>query len=416
MSIPCRRRWLIAGFAAAMTVFLLSSGVASESGRRDWPQWRGPRRDGISAEKNLLKAWPPHGPPLLWTSPGAGDGYSSFSTANGRLVTMGARGDTEYVIAFDARTGRKLWEVANGRRFNSDKGDGPRGTPTVAGDRLYALGASGDLTALQVATGRKLWSVNVVAKFGGANIAWGLSESLLVVGDRVLVNAGAPRASIVALRLVDGSEIWRSQGDEAGYSSPVIQQIAGIDAAIVFTGRRLLGLNLQNGDLLWSFDRVSNPTANITTPIVLGNRVFVSSDGAALLEVSDGDGGLIAREVYFTNAIRNHHATFVLVNDHLFGFHGGPALTAMKFETGEIVWRDRSVGKGSVIYADDRLYLFSEDGVVGLAEVTPTGYREHGRFRIDAGSKKTWTHPAIANGALYLRDQDTIYAYDIRNK
>jgi outer membrane protein assembly factor BamB len=381
----------------------------------DWPQWRGPRRDGVSAEKGLLKQWPAGGPPLAWQTRGAGEGYSSMAVANGRLVTLGARSGTEYVIAFDVASGKRLWEVPNGRRFNNDRGDGPRATPTIDGDRIYAFGASGDLSVLEAATGKVVWTQNLLQKFAGSNIGWGLSESPLVLADRILVNAGGSGASIVALRKTDGSLIWRTQSDEAGYSSAVLLEAAGVRQAVFFTGQRALGVDVNDGRLLWSYDRVSNRTANIATPIVRDQRVFLSSDygtGAALLSIT-GDGGKVsAREVYFTREMRNHHASSVLVGDHLYGFSSS-ILTAMNFDSGSVAWRDRSVGKGSLIFADERLYLFSENGVVGLAEANPAGYREHGRFTIRAGNLPTWSHPVVSGGKLFLRDQDTIYAYDV---
>ena len=404
----------------AVTCCLALSAVVSSHAIDDWPQWRGPRRDGVSAERGLLKSWPQAGPPLAWKAQGAGEGYSSFAAANGRLYTLGARGGSEYVMAFDAASGKKLWEVEHGRRFGNDRGDGPRGTPTVDGAQLYAYGASGDLSALDAATGKSIWKVNVLKQFGGSNINWGLSESPLVLSDRVLVNAGGPNASIVALRKTDGSVIWKSQSDEAGYSSGVVHEVGGTRQAIFFTGSRVLGVKVDDGSLLWSYDKVSNRTANIATPIVRGNRVFVSSDygtGAALLEVTAGGStGVTMREVYFTREMRNHHASSVLVADHLYGFSGA-ILTSLHFDTGRTAWQDRSVGKGSVVFADERLYLYSEGGVVGLAEANPAGYREHGRFSIQrASSLPTWSHPIVANGRLYLRDQDTIYAYDIKGK
>ena len=383
----------------------------------DWPQWRGPNRDGVSAEKGLLKAWPQQGPPLAWKAQGAGEGYSSFATANGRLYTLGARGGSEYVMAFDAASGKKLWEVEHGRRFSNDRGDGPRGTPTIDGAQLYAYGASGDLSAMDAATGKVIWKVNVLRQFGGSNINWGLSESPLVLSDRVLVNAGGRGASIVALKKSDGSVIWKSESDEAGYSSAVTQRIGSTEQAVFFTATRALGVNVADGRLLWSYDKVANRTANIATPIVRGNKVFVSSDygtGAALLEMSASGNGVSAREVYFTNDMRNHHASSVLIGDHLYGFSSA-ILTAMRFDNGQLAWRDRSVGKGSLVFADERLYLFSENGVVGLAEANPTAYREHGRFSLPrASSLPTWSHPIVSNGRLYLRDQDAIYAYDVR--
>ena len=403
---------------ASVTVLLVLSLSAAVSNRTlsDWPQWRGVNRDGISTEKGLLKTWPQGGPKLAWQTKGAGEGYSSFAVAAGKVYTLGARGGTEYVMAFDEATGKKLWEVAHGNRFSNDRGDGPRATPTVDGAQLYAYGASGDLAAMDAATGKVIWKINVLERFGGSNITWGLSESPLVLRDRVIVNAGGPGASIIAVNKKDGAVLWRSQGDQAGYSSAILHEVGGTPQAIVFTGQRAVGVDTRDGRLLWSYDRVSNRTANIATPIARGNRVFLSSDygtGAALLELTPSGKTIDAREVYFTREMRNHHASSVLVGDHLYGFSGA-ILTAMKFDTGEVAWRDRSVGKGSVIFADERLYLFSEGGVVGLAEANPAAYREHGRFQLRTGSLPTWSHPVVANGKLYLRDQDTIYAYNVR--
>ena len=404
--------------AVTLAAVLALPVVASNRERDDWPQWRGPNRDGRSTERGLKKTWPASGPPLAWRMTGAGEGYSSFAVAGGRLITMGARGGTEYVIAFDAASGKRLWATANGSRFSNDRGDGPRGTPTVDGGRLYAFGASGDLTALDPASGKTLWTVNVLRQYGGSNITWGLSESPLVLDDRILVNAGGNGASIVALRKTDGSLIWKSQSDEPGYSSAVVQEVQGIRQAIFFTGERAVGVDVRDGRLLWSYNRVANRTANIATPIVRGNRVFLSSDygtGAALLEMTASGGGITAREVYFTRDMRNHHASSVLVGDHLYGFNGA-ILTAMRFDDGQVAWRARDFPKGSLVYADERLYLYSERGDVALAEASPDAYREHGRFQLRTGSLPTWSHPVVSGGKLFLRDQDTIYAYDVAGR
>jgi outer membrane protein assembly factor BamB len=404
---------------AMATVIVTAVALAAAHPRSqsaEWPQWRGAARDGVSPETGLLKSWPAGGPPRAWTASGAGTGYSSMAVSAGRLYTLGARGDTELAVAFDAATGKRVWEAPVGRRFRNDRGDGPRSTPTVDGARVFVLGGSGDLTALDARTGKAAWSVNVLREFGGRNPYWGLSESPLVLEDRVLVNAGGTGASIVALRTSDGHVLWKSGGDPAGYSSAVIARAHGVTQAVFFTARRVVGLDVRDGRQLWEYSRVSNRTANIATPIVRNDRVFVSSDygtGAALLRLSGGSSGMSAEEVYFTRDMRNHHSSSVLVGDHLYGFSSA-ILTAMRFDDGQVAWRDRSVGKGSLVYADERLYLFSEGGVVGLADASPSGYREHGRFRLETGSAPTWSHPVIAGGRLYLRDQDSIHAYDVR--
>ena len=381
----------------------------------NWPQWRGPNRDGISTETGLLKQWPAEGPPLVWKASGAGGGYSSFSVANGKLYTMGLRGEREYVIAFDIATGKEAWSTAHGSAFRNDRGDGPRGTPTVDGNRIYALGGAGDLTALDAGTGKIIWSKNVLKEFGGSNITWGISESPLVLGDKVLVNAGGPGASIVALNKANGSLIWKSQSDKAGYSSAIPVELNGTTQVVFFTAQRAVGLDAKDGRLLWEYGKPANNVANVATPIARANRVFISSDygtGGGVIEIKADNK---AEELWFTKDMRNHHSSSVLIGDYLYGFSSA-ILTAIRFDTGEIAWRDRSVGKGSLVFADGNLYCFSEIGVVGLVEATPTGYKEKGRFRIAQGNLPTWTHPVVVGGRLYLRDQDTIYAYDVRAK
>jgi outer membrane protein assembly factor BamB len=395
-------------------LFLFAAEAMAQPGA-NWPQWRGPNRDGISKESGLLKQWPAEGPPLVWKAVGAGRGYSSFSVASGKLYTLGLRGDREFVIAFDIANGKEAWATAHGGKFENDRGDGPRGTPTVDGDRVYALGGNGDLSALDARTGKIVWSKNVLKEFGGSNIQWGISESPLVMGNKVLVNAGGRNASIVALNKDNGNVMWKSQSDEAGYSSAIPLQINGGTQVVFFTAERALGLDVNDGRLLWEYARPSNNVANVATPIARGNRIFISSDygsGGGVVEIKEDNK---AQEIYFTKDMRNHHSSSVLVGDYLYGFSSA-ILTAMRFDSGEIAWRDRSVGKGSLVFADGHLYCFSENGVVGLVEATPAGYKEKGRFRIAQDSLPTWTHPVVAGGRLYLRDQDTIYAYDVKEK
>ena len=402
---------------AALLLLCLCAPLASAQ-NGEWPQWRGSSRDGLSKETGLLKQWPDGGPPLAWKATGAGRGYSSISVAKGRLYTLGLRGDREFLVAYDVKTGKEVWATSYGQGFQNDRGDGPRGTPTIDGDRIYALGGNGDLAAFDASSGKVVWTINVLQKFGGKNITWGISESPLVIGEKLLVNAGGPGAGIVALNKKDGSLIWKSQSDRAGYSSAIPVEAGGKTQVVFFTSERGLGLDLETGKLLWEYPRAANNVANAATPIARGNRVFITSDygnGGGLVEIKSDAKGVTASEVYFTKEMRNHHSSSVLVGDHLYGFSGG-ILTAMRFDTGEVAWKDRSVGKGSLVFADGHIYLLSENGVVGLAEATPAGYREKGRFRIQQDSLPTWAHPVVAGGHLFIRDQDTIYAYDVRQK
>ena len=388
--------------AIAVAMLLLGASVTIDA-LDDWPQWRGPRRDGVSTERGLLKSWPNGGPPLAWKAAGAGEGYSSFAVSGGRLFTLGARAEREFVVAYDVATGKRLWETPHGGRFTNDRGDGPRSTPTVDGNRLYTFGASGDLTALDAASGKIAWTVNVIRDFGGQNINWGLSESPLVTGDRVIVSPGGRDASIVAVNKASGKLLWKSQGDRAGYSSAVLH---GSAASIRLSSSPASGRWASTSRTAaccgaTTASRTGSP--NIATPIVRGDHVFLSSDygtGAALLQLTAEGGAVNAREVYFTREMRNHHASSVLVADHLYGFSSA-ILTAMRFDTGEVAWQDRSVGKGSLVYADDRLYLFSEGGVVALAEATPEAYREHGRFSLEIGARPAGRIPSCRTGSCF---------------
>ena len=401
-----------------LTTFLATALLFALAASAEWTQWRGPDRDGKSTETDLLETWPEGGPKLLWKIDTLGEGFASYSIAGGKLFTQGQKDGQQYVMAIDTATGKTVWEIRHGETYGNNRGNGPRGTPTIDGERLYALGADGNLICASTSTGEKIWEVNLLAKFGGSNIKWGLSESPLIDRGRVIVNAGGPGASIVALNKNDGSLIWKSESDEAGYSSAVVAEVGGIRMYVMLTGEAAIGLRADDGKLLWRYGQVSNPTANIATPIVQGDLVFVSSDygtGCALLKLKPANGGIEAEEIYFNRDMRNHYATSVLVDGYLYGF-SSRILTCMKLETGEVMWQDRAVGKGQIVYADGRLYMLSEDGVVGMAEATPDGYKEISRFEISRGNYPTWTLPVILDGVMYLRDQDLLYAYDVKGR
>jgi outer membrane protein assembly factor BamB len=397
-------------------LILLSLTAAVAASGADWPQWRGAERDGKSVETGLLASWPSGGPPLLWKSGGLGEGYSSFAIAGGRLYTQGQQGDQEFVVALDAATGKPLWKTPAGRQFGNDRGGGPRGTPTVDGNRVYALSGDGTLVCLDAKTGKQVWGFNIVVRFNGSVPNWGISESPFIDGEKVIVTPGGTGASVVALNKNTGDLIWKSQSDRAGYSSAVPFVSGSTRGLALLTASAAIGLNSRNGELLWRYEKVSNRVANIATPVVSQDHVFVSTDygtGCALLKLTPDGGAVRMEEVYFNKDMRNHYTTSILLGDYLYGFSSG-ILTAMNFKTGQVAWKDRSVGKGNCIYADGRLYCQGEGGVVGLIEPAPAAYKEISRFEINRGSYPTWTPPAIAEGKLYLREQDTIYCYDIK--
>ncbi|MBM3783784.1 MAG: polyvinylalcohol dehydrogenase [Acidobacteria bacterium] len=396
----------------ARRTFLTTSAAATAA---NWPQWRGIARDGRSAETGLLRTWPAGGPKQVWRVESVGAGYSSYAVANGKLYTQGQKDGAQWVMALDANTGKTVWQTKAGTEFPQDRGPGPRGTPTLDGDTLYALSADGTLVSLQAETGKKNWELPVLDKFSGRQIHWGLSESPLVDGDRLIVQPGGQENSVVALDKKTGRPLWHIGGYPAGYSSAIAFDFGGLRNLVVFTGRGAVGINAANGWKLWEYVKVSNRTANVATPLYHNGHVFLSSDygtGCALLKLEKKGEGISASEVYFNKDMRNHYCSCVLLDKHVYGFSSG-ILTAMDLMSGEVAWKERSVGKGQLILADGLLYLQGETGAVALAEATPSAYKEISRFDIGRAEYPVWTLPVLANGKLYLRDQSKLLCYAV---
>lgn len=605
---------------AALLLLAADTALLAErpAGNAQWPQWRGPNRDGVSLETGLLKEWPAEGPPVAWEVNNVGVGFSSVAVADGRIFTQGDLQGVEHVIALNAKDGSRLWAVlpepvaaqlnqrvademqrgdkngdgrldevealallgwsfnrsdaagegaaeaiaakragtlfaqldanqdgklafaeagqafrdnfaqidqpdaeadnaalaqSRAREFlqalDADKdgrisrkeagrslldrpfgqidqkidgenkgdeqltsseienylgklergrdgqlspneladyyarayagrdgvltaeelrshyggyrngnGDGPRGTPTIDGDRLYAEGGSGDLCCLDAATGKTLWHRNLVKDFGGGRPGWGYSESPLVVEKLLIVTPGGSQGTLMALDKLTGDVVWRCEGLKEGahYSSPVVAEVGGVRQIVQFASKNVFGVRLSDGEFLWSYSAANNGTANITTPIVAENHVFASSGygtGGGLVQIISSGNGQRAEEVYFEKKMANHHGGIVRIGDHMYGFGNG-GLIAMNYLTGEIAWTARSVSKGSLVYADGMLYCLGEGHQMALVEATPDEYREHGRFKIESFGAPSWAHPVVAGGRLYLRNQHRLTAYDVK--
>lgn len=386
----------------------------------DWPQWRGPERTGVSSETGLARSWPTGGPPVVWRITSLGDGYGTVAVTGGRVYVQGTRGEESHVFALDERDGRLLWSTYLGAKLHQDKGDGPRATPTVDGDVLYALTGTGELAALRTADGSRIWQVNILARFGGSLIRWGISESPLVEGDVVVVTPGGPDATLAALDKKTGRTVWTSRGvsDRASYSSVIAADIGGTRALLAFTQEGGIGVRARDGSLLWRYDRPANGTANAATPIYADGLAFYSSSygvGGGAVRVTPATAGVDSEEAWFGASLQNHHGGVVLYGGYLYAFFGR-ALTCVDFATGEIVWRARSVGKGSLTVADGLLFLLGEDFEAGLAEAAPEGYRELGRFEIESHGQPSWAHPVVANRRLYLRNRQDLTVYDIARR
>ncbi len=402
----------------ALIVALVATISAQSNPVADWPQWQGPDRTGLSKEVGLLKQWPASGPAMAWSASGIGAGYGSLAIKGDRIFVQGSNGGRSIVHSLNRADGKNVWSKALGSAGTNDRGSGPRSTPTLDGDRIYVLTENGDLACLKSQDGTAVWQRNILREFGGRNISWLISESPLVDGDHVIVTPGGRGAGIVALDKMTGKTVWASKdlSDEAGYSSPIVADVQGVRTVMTLTGDAGVGVRASDGKLMWRYERVANRTANITTPVFHDNKVFYTSaygTGAALLGLTAQAGEVKAQEIYFTREMQNHHGGVVLVNGYLYGFNNS-ILTCVEFATGNSMWRNRSVGKGSLTYADGHLYLLGEDNTVGLAEAVPGGYTEKGRFRIPDQGLPSWAHPVVAGGKLYIRNQATLAAYDVR--
>jgi len=400
-----------------------------------WPTFRGADRAAVSAEKGLLQEWPAAGPTLAWKAKGAGRGYSSLAIAAGKIYTLGdgsslAEDADEYLLAFDLKDGKLLWKTKAGPAWDSGQPawQSSRSTPTVDGNRVYAVTPHGELIACDSQNGQEIWRKNLKESFGGKKgDGWGYSESVLVDGDRLICTPGGEKITMVALNKENGETIWstsREGNRGAGHSSIVISEVAGAKVYVQATASGPMGVRASDGKLLWTYD-IDRTTAVIPTPIVRGDLVFFVAGykrGGALLKQAPADNGEIKiEEIYpIKPELANKHGGVVLVGDHLYGDSDDQGIPyCADLMTGEIKWKKRGSGKGSasIVAADGRLYIRFAGGTMVLAKADPAEYTEVSSFKIpDSGERPSWSHPVILGGKLYLREQDEILCYDIQSK
>jgi outer membrane protein assembly factor BamB len=393
-----------------------------------WPQFRGPNRDGLSTDEGLLKEWPDDGPPLLWKATGLGIGFSSVSVAGGKIYTMGDHDGFALISALDERSGKLLWSVKIGRA--GGRAGGSSSTPTVDGPLVYALGQHGDLVCVETAAGKERWRHNLAEDFKGSRGGWDYCESVLVDGDKVICTPGGPEATMLALNKKTGEVIWKCpiRNESAGYASCVLSEAGGVRQYVQLLANSLVGVRAKDGKLLWRYgqktDRFGENTANISTPIVLGTRVFATAGygrGGALLELSGSDGDVRAREVYFNRELNNKHGGVIIVGENIFADRddsGTPFCAELK--TGKVKWHKNQRTKGessaAITYADGHLYVRYANGYVALVEATAEQYKERGCFKIPNADDNSWNHPVVIGGRLYLREKDVLWCYDVKQR
>lgn len=408
-------------FTGALAALALTTLTATAA---DWPQWRGPNRTDIGSEKGLLKSWPEGGPKQLWVFKDAGLGYAGVAIVGDTLYTMGLRNGGEELIAINTKDQKERWSAKIGDVLKNDWGDGPRGTPTVDGAFVYALGGQGNLICASVADGKIAWQKSM-KDFGGKTPGWGYTESVLVDGDKVLCTPGGSQGAIIALNKKTGETIWQSKDftDGAQYASIMPAVINGKRQYVQLTMKTIVGLDAANGSKLWSVD-FPGRTAVIPTPIISGNQVYVTAGyGVGCLSVKINPDNSVTG-LYTNKVMKNHHGGVILIDGHVYGHSDGSGWTCQNFATGEEVWVEKNaLGKGAVGYADGMLYCLSEgNGTVALVEASPKGWKEVSRFKLDPQTTqrkpqgRIWTHPVVLNGRLYLRDQELLSCYDVKGK
>jgi outer membrane protein assembly factor BamB len=409
----------------------------------DWPQWRGPNRDGLSQERGLLKSWPARGPKLLWTFRDAGVGYSCPAIIGDRLYTMGGRKGDEYLFALDIKDPKAIkeaWAVKMGPVFSTETmkawGVGPRATPTVDGDLIYALGSQGQLICVEAKAGKEKWRQSMTKDLGGAVNpitggpgGWGWTWSPFVDGDQLICLPGGKQGTFAALNKESGKVMWRSKDltEQCTYSSPIAAEVGGVRQYIVATNKLVAGVSAKDGSVLWTYAKKPPfPDVFIPTPLFHDGHIYVTGwgGGCALIKLTAANGKINVAEAYRNKVMSNRIGGVVLVGDSVYGFAEGKGWICQEFKTGKLRWNKKNVlSDGSLIAADGRLYCYGEDdGILAMIEASTSGWKETGRLEIPEKTKivdsrpsgKVWTPPVIANGRLYLRDQDLIFCYQIK--
>ncbi|MFO0809332.1 MAG: PQQ-binding-like beta-propeller repeat protein [Gemmataceae bacterium] len=404
----------------------------------DWPQWQGPDRTAVSRETGLLKDWPKGGPSLAWKVTGIGEGMGGIAVSRGRIYTTGDSDGSAWLFALNESDGKQVWKAKIGRAGkygNVFRPSGPRATPTIDGDKLYILSQHGDLVCFTI-DGKEVWRIDYIKDLGGINPVWGFSESILVDGDKLVCTPGTEDGTLMALDKGNGKPLWKCKvpegptGDRgflgtsgAAYSSVIAVEFEGVRQYVQLTATTMVGVS-TDGKLLWRYDRASNThRINCSTPVYADGTVFAASSydagGGAVKLSKDDKEGITAKELYFSRTLKNHHGGMVLVDGYLYGSFDPGILTCLEFKTGKVMWQERRPGKGSIVYADGHLYCRNEGakGTVYLVGADPKKYEDHGQFdQPDRSKEQAWPHPVVANGKLYIRDQDVLLCYDVKAK
>ncbi len=413
-------------------LLLLPALLSAAGAEPDWPQFRGPKRDGLSPDTGLLKKWPAAGPAVVWKSDDVGFGFSSVAIQGDTVVTMGDLGkDGCHLIAVSRAAGKKRWQYRVGDGGGGGGYPGPRSTPSIDGDLVFGLGQYGVLVAVSLTTGAEVWRTNLAKDHGGQPGGWGYAESVLIDGDHLICTPGGSTATVLCVNKNDGTAVWKGVvkgGAPAGYSSVVVSFAAGVKQYVTLLGDSLVGFAAKDGALLWRYgdtkDRFHGNTANIPSPVVSGDQLFVTAGydrGAALLTLFGRGGAVGVKEEYWTDKLRNKHGGVIQVGDYLYGdLDDTGKIWCAAAKTGQIAWTrgDKldAGGSASMTYADGLLFVRYQNGWVTLVDADPTKYALLSSFRVPNGRGNSWAHPVVIGGKMYVREKETVWCYDVADK
>ena len=382
---------------------------------KSFSQWRGPNRDGLYPEKNLLKSWPKAGPELMWTATFLGKGYASAAVTDEGIFTTGMIGEQGVVFAFD-KSGKMLWKKEYGKEWKKSY-EGTRTTPTVKEGLLYIEGTSGDVVCMKTADGEIVWRTNLIKEYDAPKIRWGLTESLLIDGDRLICTPGGSKANLIALDRFNGELVWTSDGngESSAYCSPMLIEWGGKRIIITMTGKSILGINAENGDVFWRHEHLTSYDINPNTPFFKdGKLYYVSGYGTGGAQLQLSPDGSSVKELWRNESLDSQMDAFVVVDGYIYGTsHKKPGWHCLDWNTGEEMYVSPGIGKGNVIYADGLIYCYGENGKVGLIKPNPKSFELISSFKVTQGSNQHWAHTVISEGVLYVRHGEVMMAYKI---
>ena len=381
-------------------------------------QWRGPNRDGIYPEANLLKKWPEAGPKLLWSIEGIGDGFGTVAVANDKIYVAGMLGDEGYLFAYNS-DGKLLWKTAYGPEWNGSY-PGARSTPIIVDGRLYIESGRGRVVCMNATNGKQFWAVDLVRTFNGRIPEWGFAESILIDGSRLICTPGGPGASVVSLDRMTGKTIWvcKGNGDRPAYCSPALIKHRKSRLIVTMMANSIIGLNADTGQFLWSHPHRTDYDVHANTPIYHDGNVYcLSGYGTGGVMLNLASDGKKANEVWRNETLDSQIGAVVLVNGYIYGSgHATRRWQCLDWQTGEVKYTSDERGKGNIIYADGMLYCYDESGRVLLVNADPNAHRVVSSFKVVKGTDQHWAHMVIANGRLYVRHGNALMVYSIRKQ